>query len=160
VGEMFKQQAGLSDVVHVPYRGMAPATNDLVSGQIPLIIAVISAQLQQLSEAGTIRLLAVITEKRLAGAPDIPTAIESGMPDLRFQGWFGLFAPKTTADAIVDRIAQATRWAMADAAIQTAYRSQGMEPDSASGPGEFQRIIDETSMRLAPVIKSIGLKFG
>jgi tripartite-type tricarboxylate transporter receptor subunit TctC len=160
VGEMFKQQAGLPDVVQVPYRGVVLAINDVISGQIPLVIAVMSAQLQQLSEAGKIRLLAVATEKRLAGAPDIPTAIESGMPDLRFQGWFGLFAPKITDVAIVDRIAQATRAVMADPAIQAAYRSQGMEPDSASGPEEFQRVVDETAMRLAPVIKSIGLKFG
>lgn len=106
VGESFKQQAGGLDIVHVPYRGIAQATNDLVSGQISLVIGVMSVQLQQLSQAGKIRLLAVTTEKRLSGAPDIPTAVESGMPDLRYEGWFGIFAPKLTDDAIIDRIAQ------------------------------------------------------
>ncbi len=76
VGEMFKQQAGLVDVVHVPYRGMARATNDLVIGEIPLMIAVMSVQLQELSRAGKIRLLAVTTERRLSAAPEIPTAVE------------------------------------------------------------------------------------
>jgi tripartite-type tricarboxylate transporter receptor subunit TctC len=158
VGELFKQQAGGLDIVHVPYRGISQATNDLVSGQISLIVAVMSVQLQQLSRAGKIRLLAVTTDKRLSGAPDIPTAIESGMPDLRYEGWFGLFAPKLTEDAIIDRIAQATRAAMADPALQAHYRAQGMEPDSDSSPDKFQRIVDATSTSLAPVIKSIGLR--
>ena len=157
VGELFKQQAGALDIVHVPYRGISQATNDLVSGQISLVVAVMSVQLQQLSRAGKIRLLAVTTDRRLSGAPDIPTAIESGMPDIRYEGWFGLFAPKMTEDAIIDRIAQATRAAMADPALQANYRSQGMEPDSDSSPDKFQRIVDATVASLAPVIKSIGL---
>ena len=157
VGESFKQQAGALDMVHVPYRGVSQATNDLVSGQISLVIAVMSVQLQQLSQAGKIRLLAVTTEKRLSGAPDIPTAVESGMPDLRYEGWFGIFAPKLTDDAIIDRIAQTTRLAMADPALQANYRAQGMEPDSDSSPDKFQRIIDATTASLAPVIRSIGL---
>lgn len=158
VGELFKQQAGGLDIVHVPYRGIAQATNDLVSGQISLVVAVMSVQLQQLSQAGKIRLLAVTPEKRLSGAPDIPTAIESGMPDLSYEGWFGLFAHKMTDDAIIDRIALATRAAMADPAFQAAYRAQVMEPDSDSSPDKFQRIVEATSASLAPVIKSIGLK--
>lgn len=158
VGEMFKRQAGALDIVHIPYRGISQATNDLVSGQISLVVAVMSVQLQQLSRTGKIRLLAVTTDKRLSGAPDIPTAIESGMPDLSYEGWFGLFAPKQTEDAIIDRIAQATRAAMAGAALQANYRAQGMEPDGDSSPGKFQRIVDATSASLAPVIKSIGLR--
>ncbi|RXG96184.1 Bug family tripartite tricarboxylate transporter substrate binding protein [Bradyrhizobium zhanjiangense] len=157
VGESFKQQAGALDIVHVPYRGIAQATNDLVSGQISLVIAVMSVQLQQLSRVGKIRLLAVTTERRLNGAPDIPTAVESGMPDLRYEGWFGLFAPKRTDDAIIDRIAQATRLAMADATLLANYRAQGMEPDADSSPEKFQRIVEATTASLAPVIKSIGL---
>lgn len=157
VGESFKQRAGGLDIVHVPYRGIAQASNDLVSGQISLVIAVMSVPLQQLSQAGKIRMLAVATEKRLSVAPDIPTAIESGVPDLRYDGWFGLFAPGNTEDAIIDRIAQATRLAMADAALQAGYRAQGMEPDSDSSPDKFQRIVEATAASLAPVIKSIGL---
>ena len=137
VGESFKQQAGALDIVHVPYRGISQATNDLVSGQISLIIAVMSVQLQQLAQTGKVRLLAVTAERRLSGAPEIPTAIESGMPDIRYEGWFGLFAPKDTDDAVIDRIAQATRLAMADPALQASYRAQGMEPDSDFEPGQI-----------------------
>jgi tripartite-type tricarboxylate transporter receptor subunit TctC len=157
VGESFKQQAGALDIVHVPYRGIAQATNDLVSGQISLVIAVMSVQLQQLAQAGRVRLLAVTTETRLSGAPEIPTAVESGMPGIRYEGWFGLFAPKDTDDAIIDRIAQATRLAMADTALLASYRAQGMEPDNDSSPDKFQRIVEATSASLAPLIKSIGL---
>jgi tripartite-type tricarboxylate transporter receptor subunit TctC len=157
VGESFKQQAGGLDIVHVPYRGMSQAANDLVSGQISLIIGVMSVQLKELGETGKVRLLAVTTEKRLSGAPEIPTAVESGMPDLRYEGWFGIFAPRRTDDAIIDRIAQATRLAMSDPALLASYRAQGLEPDSDSGPDKFQRIVEATTASLAPVIKSIGL---
>jgi tripartite-type tricarboxylate transporter receptor subunit TctC len=158
VGESFKQQAGGLDMVHVPYRGISQATNDVVSGQISLVIGVMSDQLKQLGKAGKVRLLAVTTARRLSGAPEIPTAVESGMPDLRYEGWFGIFAPRRTDDAIIDRIAQATRLAMADPVLQANYRAQGIEPDSDSSPDQFQRIVDSTMASLAPVIKSIGLR--
>jgi len=160
VGEMFKQQSGVPDVVHIPYRGIAAATNDLIGGQIPLMIAVMSSQLLQLHQAGTLRILAVTSEKRLRAAPELPTAIESGMPGLRYEGWFGLFAPKGTEDAIVDRIAEATRKAMADPAFQEVYRSQGMEPDTDSTPDRFAQLVADDLVRLAPIIESIGLKHG
>jgi len=158
VGEMFKQRSGALDIVHVPYRGITQATNDLVGGQIPLMIAVMSGQLLQLNQAGKLRLLAVTSESRLRGAPGIPTVIESGMPDLNYAGWFGLFAPKATPDEIVDRIASATAIAMADPALQENYRIQGMEPDTSSSPPRFQQLFEDEYARLAPVIKSIGLK--
>lgn len=158
IGEIFKQQSGSLDLVHIPYRGMGPATNDLISGQIALVIAVVSAQLLQLGEAGKIRILAVTSEKRLSGAQEIPTVIEAGMPDLAYAGWFGLFAPKATPDVIVDRIAGATRLAVADSKLQEAYRAQGLEPDAHSGPDQFQRLVEDEFFRLGPIIKSIGLK--
>lgn len=160
VGEMFKQHSGAADIVHIPYRGMGPATNDVVAGQIPLMIAVVSSQILQLHEAGRLRILAMTSEKRLSGAPQVPTVMESGMPDLHYSGWFGLFAPKATPDAIVDRIAGATRTAMADPLLQQAYRSQGMEPDTDSSPDKFQRLVEDELIRLAPIVKSIGFKHG
>ena len=157
VGEMFKQQSGAMDIVHVPYRGMGPATNDLIGGQITMMIAVMSGQLLQLHQAGTLRMLAVTTVSRLSGAPEIPTAIESGMPDLRYAGWFGLFAPKATPARIVERIASATGVAMADPVLQKNYRSQGMEPDLDSNPAKFGRLVEDELKAFAPVIKAIGL---
>ncbi|MBB4397401.1 tripartite tricarboxylate transporter substrate binding protein [Bradyrhizobium sp. ERR14] len=159
VGEMFRLQSGLAaDVVHVPYRGMSPATNDLVSGQISAVIAVVSSQILQLHLAGKLRLIAVTSEQRLSGAPEIPTVAESGMPGLNYAGWFGLFAPRATPDTIVERIAAATRTAMADPQLQESYRSQGLEPDIDSGPDKFQRLVEDELVRLAPIVRSTGLK--
>ena len=155
VGEMFKQRAGAADIVHLPYRGMGPAISDLMGGQIPLIVSVVSAPLLDLNRAGKLRILAVTSERRLSGAPDIPTVVESGMPDLRYAGWFGLFAPTATPKAIVDRIAEATRAAMSDPVLQDAYRAQGLEPDTESSPDKFQRLIEDDLIRLAPVINAI-----
>ena len=101
---------------------------------------------------------AVTSERRLSGATDIPTVTEAGMPELTYAGWFGLFAPRATTDAIVDRIAQATRTAMADPALQEAYRAQGIEPDLDSSPDKFQQLVEKEMTRLAPIIRSIGLK--
>jgi len=158
VGEMFRRQSGLgADFIHVPYRGMGPATNDLVSGQISSVIAVVSSQILQLHHAGKLRLIAVTSDRRLSGAPDIPTVFEAGMPGLGYAGWFGLFAPRATPDTVVERIAAATRTAMADPKLQESYRSQGLEPDVDSGPDKFQRLVEDELARLAPVVKAIGL---
>ena len=158
VGEMFKQQSGVADIVHIPYRGSSLAINDLVGGQILVVIAVMSSQLLQLNQAGRVRILAVTSEARLSGAADLPTVSESGMPDLRYEGWFGLFVPRATDDAIVERIARATRTAMADPALQATYRSQGMEPDADSSPDKFGRLVEDESARFAPIIRTMGLK--
>jgi tripartite-type tricarboxylate transporter receptor subunit TctC len=160
VGEMFKQQAGIADLVHVPYRGMGPATNDLIGGQIGMVIAVTSGQLLELAHAGKIRIIGVTSERRLFAAPEMPTAIEQGMPDLKYEGWFGVFAAKATADKIVDRIARATLKAMADPALQEIYRAQGLEPDADSSPDKFQRLVEDEYARMAPIIRSIGLRQG
>jgi tripartite-type tricarboxylate transporter receptor subunit TctC len=123
-----------------------------------MLIAVMSGQLLQLHQSGKLGILAVTSDNRLAGAPGIPTAVESGMPDLRYSGWFGLFAPKTTPDKILEQIARATGVAMADPVLQENYRSQGMEPDINSSQARFQRLVEDELVRLAPLIKSIGLK--
>jgi tripartite-type tricarboxylate transporter receptor subunit TctC len=123
-----------------------------------MMIAVMSGQLLQLNQTGALRIVAVTSENRLGGAPEIPTAVESGMPDLRYSGWFGLFAPKTTPDKILEQIARATRVAMSDPVLQESYRSQGMEPDINSSPARFQRLVEDELVHLAPLIKSIGLK--
>jgi tripartite-type tricarboxylate transporter receptor subunit TctC len=157
-GEMFKLQAGLPDIVHVPYRGAAPATSDLLGGQLPMIVAVMTRQLLQLHESGKLRILAVTNERRMAGAPNIPTAIESGMPDLKFDGWFSLFAPKATPEPIISQLAQATRKIMSDASLLENYRAEVMEPDSDSSPEKAQQIVQQAVERLSPLIKSIQLK--
>ena len=157
-GEMFKSQAGLPDIVHVPYRGAAPATNDLLGGQLPMIVAVMTGHLLQFHESGKLRILAVTNERRMAGAPGIPTAIESGMPDLKFDGWFSLFVPKATPEPIISQLAQATRKVMSNTSLLEKYRAEVLEPDSDSSPDKAQQIVQQEVEPLSPLIKSIKLK--
>jgi tripartite-type tricarboxylate transporter receptor subunit TctC len=157
-GEIFKAQAGLPDIVHVPYRGAAPATNDLLGGQLPMIVAVMTGQLLQLHETGKIRILAVTNERRMAGAPNIPTAVESGMPNLVFDGWFSLFAPKATPDPIINQLAQATRSIMTNTSLVETYRAEVLEADNGSSPEQAQKLVHDEVDRLSPLIKSLNLK--
>ena len=159
VGEAFKQQAGGLDMVHVPYRGIAQASNDLARWPDPAhhrrdvrCNCSSGRGRQGPDDRGHQRKAA---ERRAAISRP---AVESGLPGLRYEGWFGIFAPKQTDDAIIDRIAQATRSRCPIQALQANYRAQGIEPDSDSTPTKFQRIVDATSASLALVIKSIGLE--
>jgi tripartite-type tricarboxylate transporter receptor subunit TctC len=113
-GELFKLQTGTDDIVHVPYRGSGQSIGDLVSGQILMAIVGVTGQVLGLHQAGKLKMLAVTTPTRMTAAPDIPTAVEQGLPDMIAQAFFGLFAPAGTPDAIVDQISAATRTAMAD----------------------------------------------
>src|SRR4029450_12595566 len=81
-GELFKQLTGLNDLVHIPYKGAGPGITDLVSGHIPMMSPNVTAQILELNRAGKIRILAVNAAQRLSAAPDIPTAIEQGVPGL------------------------------------------------------------------------------
>ena len=80
------------------------------------------------------------------------------MPDLKFEGWFSLFAPKATPDAIVDRLAVATRAVMSDPTLLEIYRAEVLEPDPGSGPEKAQGLVSAENERLSPLIKTIGLK--
>ena len=117
IGELFKSQAGV-DIAHVPYRGAGPATTDLISGHIPMMLQSVTGQAIELHNTGKLRMLAVTGAKRLAGAPDVPTVAEAGMPSLAARQFIGLFAPKGTPKEIIEQIADATRKAMADPELQ------------------------------------------
>ncbi|MBK3660980.1 hypothetical protein JJE66_06910 [Bradyrhizobium diazoefficiens] len=155
VVETLKLQAGLPDLRHVPYFGAGPATADLVAGEAQLLVAVATGQLIDLHRAGKIRILAVTTPTRLDAARDIPTAIESRMPELNAQSWLGLFAPKATPRTIIDHIAHATSEGMDDPAFLQTLLTAGMEPDLRSSPEQMLRILKGDIARWAPVIRAI-----
>ena len=113
-GELFKQLSGLRDLVHIPYKGAGPGLADLVSGHIRAMTPNITGQVLELHRAGKIRILAMNAPERLKAAPEIPTAIEQGLPGMIGQLFLGLFVPAATPRAIVDRIGEATRKAMSD----------------------------------------------
>ena len=157
-GELFKQLIGVNDITHIPYKGAAPGLKDLAGGIIPMMTPNIGGPLLQLHQAGKVRILAIMAEKRLKIASDIPTAAEAGLPGLLAANFNGLFAPAGVPAAIIDDIAQATRAAMADEAIQQAMIKSGFEPILDSGPQAAQRVVESELARWTPIIKKIGFK--
>lgn len=156
-GEMFKQLIGAPNIVHVPYKGAAPGIADLVSGHIPMMTPNVTGQLLELHRSGKVRILAVASPTRLKGAPEIPTAIESGLPNMVAQLFNGVFAPAQTPMTIVDQIAAATHTALADAEFQKTLIKSGFEPVLDSDPQKAQALVGAEHARLVPVIKAAGM---
>jgi tripartite-type tricarboxylate transporter receptor subunit TctC len=157
-GELFKQIIGAPEIVHVPYRGAGPGITDLVSGHIPMMTVNVTGQLLDLHRSGKIRILAVTSPARLKGAPEIPTAVESGLANMIAQLFNGLFVPAATPKAIVNQIAQASHTAMQDAAFQKVLIDAGLEPIVDSDPAQAQRFLQEEVARWTPIIKATGMK--
>jgi tripartite-type tricarboxylate transporter receptor subunit TctC len=157
VGEQLKLSANL-DITHVPYRGAGPALTDLISGHIPLLFQSATGQAIEMHNTGKLRILAVTSDTRLAGVPDVPTVAQAGMPELSALQFFGLFAPNGTPKSIIEQIAHATRNAMADNDLQRLFIASGFEPDLNSNPEKTRRLVQEEIGKWTPVIKAIGLK--
>jgi tripartite-type tricarboxylate transporter receptor subunit TctC len=159
-GELFKQMIGAPEITHVPYRGAGPSIADLVAGQIPMATINLTGQTVELHRSGKIRILAVTAPERLKGVPEIPTAIEEGMPGMVAQLFMGLFLPARTPRAIVDQVYEATQKTMNDPAMQKALVDQGLEPITNSSPDKVRTFIEEEVARWTPVVKAAGLKAG
>ena len=116
-GELLSWLTG-TDIVQVPYRGSGPATADALSGQVAMVTPSVTAQLLEFHRTGKLRIIAVTSPARLTAAPEIPTAVEAGVPGMISQQSIGLLAPAGTSEAITRRIWQATRTAIAEPAYQ------------------------------------------
>ena len=156
-GELFKQLTGLKDLVHIPYKGAGPGIADLVSGHIPAMSPNITGQLLELHLNGKIRILAVNGAERLKAAPDIPTAIEQGVPGMIGLLAIGLFAPVATPQPIVDQIAEANRRAMADPEFQKVFDKAGLDYVADSNTEKTRRFLQEEEARWGPVVKALNL---
>src|SRR3954451_1678639 len=148
--ELFKQRAELH-ILHVPYRGVEAAMNDLLGGQIALVFPNITSQVVALHRAGKIRLLAVNAPARLEAAPDIPTAIEEGLPDFVSQIFFGVFAPAGTPTPVLEKLNGVTQAAWADQAFQKKLIESGFEPMLGFGPERSDRYLKEEFSKWNPV---------
>jgi tripartite-type tricarboxylate transporter receptor subunit TctC len=157
-GELFKQLTGLNDLVHIPYKGAGPGITDLVSGHIPMMTPNVTGQVLEFHRTGKIRILAVNGAQRLGAAPDIPTAIEQGVPNMIGLLFLGLFAPAATPKPIIDRIVDATHTAMADADFQKVLLAAGLEPVPDSNSEKAKHFMDEEIARWGPVVKASGFK--
>jgi tripartite-type tricarboxylate transporter receptor subunit TctC len=155
-GEMLKQRAGI-DMLHVPYKGVGLASADLLGGNIPMMTPHVNAQFLSWHRLGKIRILAVNAPARLNAAPDIPAAAET-LPGMIAQLFSGVFAPAGTPPAFIERIAQASRKALADAGFQKALSDSGSEPVLDSNPAKAQLLLDEERKRLVPLLKAIDFR--
>jgi tripartite-type tricarboxylate transporter receptor subunit TctC len=157
-GELFKQLIGAPDIVHIPYKGSAPGITDLVSGHIQMMTPNIGGPLLDFHRAGKVRILAVAADTRLRAAPDIPTAIEAGLPGMVAANFNGLFAPAGLPGAIIDRLAGATRKLMADEAFDKLLVTSGFEPTAASGPIAAQHLVADELARWTPIMRATNFK--
>lgn len=153
-GEMFKQRAGLN-MFHVPYRGGAPALQDLLAGQIDMMFDNIPGPAAQV-RAGKVRPLAVTSTERSPIAPDVPT-MSDYMPGFQMTSWGGLCGPAGLPPAMVEKASALTRQVLERKALETAFLAQGATPDykNAADTAAFRR--SEEAM-LAPIIKASGAR--
>jgi tripartite-type tricarboxylate transporter receptor subunit TctC len=157
-GELFKKLGGGLDILHIPYKGAGPGLQDLVAGHIPMYTPTISATPLAYHKQGRIRMLAVCAEKRLQAAPDVPTVIEAGMPEMVVYAFNAIFTTANTPKAVVDQLHQATLQAMHEADFQDFLRKAGAEPVSDSSPDKTTRFLVSEIRRWTPIINEMGLK--
>jgi len=157
-GELFKQLAGLPDIVHVPYKSAGPSLADLVAGHIPMIAANVSDAAIELHKAGKVRILVAASHQRIKAAPDVPAAPEAGYPDLIVEQFMGLFAPAGTPKPIIDQLAQSTKQVMANEEFQGKLIGQGFEPVMDSDPVKVAKYLKDELLRWTPVLKASGMK--
>ena len=154
-GEMFKAVAGV-DILHVPYRGVGPAVNDLVGGHIQLTFAGWGA-VRSPVDAGLARILAVAQPRRLAAAPQFPTAAEAGLPGYEFATWFGIVAPKGTPATAIATLVRHIHAMQDDPQVQRRLAEGGLEPLKET-PEQFGARMRGDYERLGPIIKAAKLK--
>lgn len=155
VGEMTKAAMNLQ-MTHIPYKGGAPMTTDLISGQIPVGIDVITAFVPLVKE-GKIRPLAVTTRVRSPLLPDVPTVVELGLPQLVAENYFGVSGPAGLPAEVSDKLAKALNAIVAEPAIQKRFEELGISPVKMA-PGEFGSFVARQVADWAPAIKAADVK--
>jgi len=154
-GELFKLTAKI-DIVHVPYRGAAPAINDLLGQQVQMAFLDLPVLLPHI-KAGTLRGIALGARTRAPTAPDVPTTAEVGMPDLLIENWYGMIAPAKTPEAIVAALNRIANEAMADPSVQQKLADQGLTV-AGDTPEHFRGYIDAETRKWAKVIRESGFE--
>jgi tripartite-type tricarboxylate transporter receptor subunit TctC len=152
------QKEGGTQVTLVPYRGAAPAMQDLVAGQVDLFFD--SPVQLPLVRAGSIKAFAVISDKRLVVAPDIPTFAELGWRSLTMSFWYGLFAPKGTPNDIIGKLNAAAVEALADPTARSRLLDPGFEffPSGLQTPEVLSALVKADAEKWWPLIKEFGIK--
>jgi len=143
----------------VPYRGGGPAMQDLVAGQVDMLIVQAAVALPQV-RAGAIKAYAATAKSRFAAAPNIPTVDEAGLPGLHISGWFGLYAPKGTPGPVIDKVNGAVVDALADATVRSRLAEVGQEipPREQQTPEALATFTKAEIEKWWPIIKAANIK--
>ncbi len=153
-GDAFKMQAGVF-IVNIPYRGTAPAVQDVLAGQVDLMFAAVG-NVQSHIMAGKLMALGVTRAKRLAAFPDVP-AIGESLPGYESSAWFGLFAPGRMNPEVAKKLADAARAAVQSPEVNRRIENEGATPVGNS-PEEFARFVDSEIVRWRKVVQYAGAK--
>jgi tripartite-type tricarboxylate transporter receptor subunit TctC len=153
-GELFKMMTGVN-LVHVPYRGLAPALTDLLGGQVQVMFASMSSSMESV-RTGKLRALAVTTETRSEALPQIATVAEF-VPGYEASGWFGIGAPKSTSSEVVRQLNKEINASLADPKMKARIADLGGDVLALS-PADFGKLIPEETEKWAKVIRAANIK--
>lgn len=156
-GEMFKLQAGNLDLVAVAFKGAGPATADVLAGHVQVLVSGLGS-VYQYHQSGKLRVLATGTEKRASFAPDIPTAVESGFPNLVSTATYMMIAPAATPDPTVDILAKAVAQAMSSDVFLAELRKASVEPVTESTPAKSRAFLASEFDKWSKVLKATDIK--
>ncbi|HUI14201.1 MAG TPA: tripartite tricarboxylate transporter substrate binding protein [Xanthobacteraceae bacterium] len=155
-GELFKFMTG-TDIVHVPYKGGAPAINDLIAGRVQVMFESLNS-IAPFARSGAVRALAVTGDHRSPAFPDLPTVAEAGVPGYSAPTWSGVIAPAGVPRPIVEKLNTAINAAIRSPAMTAFYARIGDAPAGGT-PEEFSALIASDSKKWGDVIKRAGIKF-
>ncbi|CAN7318165.1 tripartite tricarboxylate transporter substrate binding protein [Variovorax paradoxus] len=155
-GELFKREAAI-DIVHVPYRGTGPALNDLVAGQVHMMVADVTLVRAHI-ETGRLVPLAVAGPRRIAVLPAVPTTAEADLPDVQVSNWHTLVAPAGTPAEVVGRLREAVQRAMALPEVQSRLAQEGAEAVIGT-PAQTVAFLDKERARWGTLVKKLGIRW-
>jgi len=153
--ELFRREAGL-EMVHVPYKGSAPAITDVLGGQVPVTLEAANSVLQYVG-TGRLRALATASPKRLAQLPDVPTVAESGYPGFEVAGFTGLLAPAGAAPDVIRILNAAIGKALGNVEVREKMNAVGLEP-APSSPEEFRAFLQAEIPKYSKILKESGAR--
>jgi tripartite-type tricarboxylate transporter receptor subunit TctC len=154
-GELFKLQTK-TFITHIPYRGAGPALQDLVAGQVDLMFDGLGSSATHI-KSGRIKAMAVASDKRAPGFPDVPTSVEGGVPTYQVATWYGLWAPKGTPKEAITAMQAEMKKAFASDEIKASWNSLGTAVPNVWGD-DFGKFVSSETRRWAEVVKSSGAK--